>query len=101
MDNVTPLPTPDQDLVGPGSQREKGGMTDFDGLPVLISVPRAAELLGISRASAYRYAESGELPVKRFVAAFSSSGTDFATFWRQRERPRSAKGKDLPLLLRW
>jgi excisionase family DNA binding protein len=66
MDNVTPLPTPDQDPVGTGSQREKGGITDFDGLPVLISVPRAAELLGISRASAYRYAESGELPVKRF-----------------------------------
>jgi excisionase family DNA binding protein len=41
-------------------------MTDFDGLPVLLSVPQAAELLGISRASAYRYAESGELPVKRF-----------------------------------
>ena len=36
------------------------------GVPVLISVPQAAELLGISRASAYRYAESGELPVKRF-----------------------------------
>jgi excisionase family DNA binding protein len=66
MDNVTPLPTPAQDPMGPGSQREKGGMTDFEGLPVLISVPRAAELLGISRASAYRYAESGELPVKRF-----------------------------------
>ena len=66
MDNVTPLPTPDEDRMGPGSQRGKGGMTDFDGLPVLISVPHAAELLGISRASAYRYAESGELPVKRF-----------------------------------
>lgn len=66
MDNVTLLPTPDQDPRGPGSQREKGGMTDFEGLPVLISVPKAAELLGISRASAYRYAESGELPVKRF-----------------------------------
>ena len=40
-------------------------MTDFDGLPVLIPVPRAAELLGISRASAYRYVKAGELPVKR------------------------------------
>ena len=65
MDNVTPLPTPDEDRMSPGSQQGKGGMTDFDGLPVLISVPRAAELLGISRASAYRYAESGELPIKR------------------------------------
>lgn len=37
-------------------------------LPPLISVPRAAEILGLSRASAYRYAASGELPVKRFGA---------------------------------
>lgn len=34
-------------------------------LPALISVPLAAELLGLTRASAYRYAASGELPVKR------------------------------------
>ena len=34
-------------------------------LPALLTVPRAAELLGISRASAYRYAASGELPVRR------------------------------------
>ncbi len=34
-------------------------------LPALISVPRAAEILGLTRASAYRYAASGELPVKR------------------------------------
>jgi excisionase family DNA binding protein len=34
-------------------------------LPALLTVPRAAELLGISRASAYRYAASGELPVHR------------------------------------
>lgn len=40
-------------------------MTDLDVLPVLMSVPRAAELLGISRASAYRYAASGDLPVRR------------------------------------
>ncbi|GAA1880526.1 hypothetical protein GCM10009836_72270 [Pseudonocardia ailaonensis] len=40
-------------------------MHDFDGLPVLIPVPAAAEILGISRASAYRYAECGDLPVRR------------------------------------
>lgn len=34
-------------------------------LPALLGVPRAAEILGISRASAYRYAESGDLPAKR------------------------------------
>jgi excisionase family DNA binding protein len=41
-------------------------MTDFDELPVLITVPRAAALLGISRASAYRYIELGLLPIMRF-----------------------------------
>jgi hypothetical protein len=35
-------------------------------LSALIPVPRAAELLGLSRASAYRYAAAGELPTKRF-----------------------------------
>jgi hypothetical protein len=35
-------------------------------LPALLTVPRAAAILGISRASAYRYAAAGELPIKRF-----------------------------------
>ena len=34
-------------------------------LPALIPVPTAAKILGLSRASAYRYAATGELPVKR------------------------------------
>jgi predicted site-specific integrase-resolvase len=34
-------------------------------LPALLSVPRTAQILGISRASAYRYAAAGELPIKR------------------------------------
>jgi excisionase family DNA binding protein len=38
---------------------------ELDGLPALLSVSKAADLLGISRASAYRYAESGDLPVRR------------------------------------
>ncbi|MGQ0574469.1 MAG: helix-turn-helix domain-containing protein [Pseudonocardia sp.] len=37
----------------------------FSGEPLLIPVPRAAALLGVSRASAYRYAETGVLPVVR------------------------------------
>ena len=37
----------------------------FAGLPLLIAVPEAAKLLGISRTAAYRFASSGELPVKR------------------------------------
>jgi predicted site-specific integrase-resolvase len=36
----------------------------LDQAPALISVPEAARILGISRASAYRYAAAGELPVK-------------------------------------
>ncbi|PPK90847.1 helix-turn-helix protein [Kineococcus xinjiangensis] len=39
----------------------------FDGLPVLISVPRAALILGLSRASAYRLAASGALPTRRLA----------------------------------
>ena len=36
----------------------------FASLPLLIPVPRAAELLGISRAAAYRFASSGALPTR-------------------------------------
>jgi hypothetical protein len=38
--------------------------SQLDNLPLLLAVPRAATLLGISRASAYRLAASGELPVR-------------------------------------
>lgn len=37
----------------------------LDGLPALVSIPKAAALLGIARASAYRYAAAGELPTRR------------------------------------
>jgi excisionase family DNA binding protein len=37
----------------------------FAGLPLLIPVPTAAKLLGISRAAAYRFASAGVLPTKR------------------------------------
>jgi excisionase family DNA binding protein len=37
----------------------------FNDLPLLLAVPRAASLLGISRATAYRLVASGELPVRR------------------------------------
>lgn len=40
-------------------------MIDFESLPALLTVPRTAALLGLSRASAYRYAESGDLPTRR------------------------------------
>ena len=39
--------------------------TEDKPLTALLTIPRAAELLGISRASAYRYAAAGELPVHR------------------------------------
>ena len=38
---------------------------EFKDLPLLLAVPRAAKLLGISRASAYRLAASGDLPIRR------------------------------------
>ncbi|KLL09952.1 MULTISPECIES: helix-turn-helix domain-containing protein [Protofrankia] len=41
------------------------GPDPLDGLPALISVERAAGLLGLSRAGAYRLASSGELPSRR------------------------------------
>jgi excisionase family DNA binding protein len=37
----------------------------LEGLPLLLTVDRVAGLLGISRASAYRYASSGILPSTR------------------------------------
>jgi predicted DNA-binding transcriptional regulator AlpA len=37
----------------------------FKGLPLLIPVPRAAKMLGVSRAAAYRLTLSGELPNRR------------------------------------
>lgn len=40
-------------------------MIDTTALPALISVPKAAELVGLSRATAYRFAASGELPTRR------------------------------------
>jgi excisionase family DNA binding protein len=40
-------------------------MKDFDNLPVLITVPKAAAILGLSRASAYRLASDGQLPARR------------------------------------
>jgi hypothetical protein len=38
----------------------------FDDLPALIPVPIAGEILGLTRATAYRYAATGALPIRRF-----------------------------------
>lgn len=53
------------DRPGGGERHHGGGSDPFAGLPLLIPVPQAAKLIWISRAAAYRYAASGELPVKR------------------------------------
>ena len=37
----------------------------FEGLPILVAVPVAAKLLGLSRSTAYRLVLAGELPVRR------------------------------------
>jgi len=46
------------------TQRRDSG-DPFASLPLLIPVPAAAKLIGISRAAAYRFASSGVLPSKR------------------------------------
>ena len=47
-------------------ERQHDGINDpFAGLPLLIPVPQAAKLIGISRAAAYRFASAGDLPTKR------------------------------------
>ena len=53
--------------LGKGSVDEESRtpLSLLDDLPLLIAVPKAAKLLGISRTSAYRLAASGELPTRR------------------------------------
>jgi predicted DNA-binding transcriptional regulator AlpA len=46
-------------------QPELSANDPFAGLPLLIPVPQAAKLIGISRAAAYRFASAGELPTKK------------------------------------
>lgn len=43
-----------------------GQRISFDDLPPLIPVPVAGEILGFTRATAYRYAATGWLPTRRF-----------------------------------
>jgi predicted DNA-binding transcriptional regulator AlpA len=50
---------------GPSCFDTEDTVIDVETLPALISVPRAAELIGLSRASAYRFAASGDLPTRR------------------------------------
>ncbi len=40
-------------------------MSTHASLPALLTITRAAAILGLSRATAYRYAAAGELPTKR------------------------------------
>jgi predicted DNA-binding transcriptional regulator AlpA len=52
----------------------------FAGLPLLIPVPLAAKLIGISRAAAYRFASAGDLPTKKLgrrVYVISAKLRDF------------------------
>ncbi len=46
--------------------RVNGRSIAFDDLPALIPVPTAGEILGLTRATAYRYAAMGGLPIRRF-----------------------------------
>ena len=42
----------------------------FNELPLLLTVPRAAQLLGITRAATYRLVASGELPGRRLGGVY-------------------------------
>lgn len=46
----------------PGRALDAPTAPDLSDLPLLIPVPRAAQLLGISRSAAYRCASCGDLP---------------------------------------
>jgi excisionase family DNA binding protein len=50
------------DPITPTGQFTRGAPSPLDDLPILIPVPTAARLLGISRSAAYRCTASGELP---------------------------------------
>lgn len=50
---------------GPSEEQQRPPQRTLDELPRLISVAHAATVLGISRASAYRYAAAGDLPTVR------------------------------------
>jgi predicted DNA-binding transcriptional regulator AlpA len=58
-----PAPAPSEAVMANSS--DQAGHDPFAELPLLIPVPRAAQLLGISRAAAYRFASAGDLPTKR------------------------------------
>jgi predicted DNA-binding transcriptional regulator AlpA len=49
-----------------GHESRRDSASDpFAGLPLLIPVPEAARLIGISRAAAYRFSGAGDLPTRR------------------------------------
>ena len=54
-----------QDRLHDSGDRRDDANDPFAGLPLLIPVPQAAKLIGISRAAAYRFASAGDLPIKK------------------------------------
>lgn len=48
--------------ISPNSTAPSHGSIGLEGMPILIPIPRAAQLLGISRSAAYRCASCGDLP---------------------------------------
>lgn len=48
------------------TQEHTGDDGELAGLPLLLPIPRAANLLGISRSLAYRCAKTGALPTTSF-----------------------------------
>lgn len=62
---TTPCPTREGEPLTTPLTSDHGTADPMAGLPLLLAVPAAARLLGVSRASAYRLAASGELPSRR------------------------------------
>jgi predicted DNA-binding transcriptional regulator AlpA len=60
---VKPTPRNNGEIMSRNSAVKES--VDLNSLPLLISVPMAAKILGLSRASAYRLATSGDLPSRR------------------------------------
>jgi hypothetical protein len=69
-------------------------------LPALLSVPTAARLLGLSRASAYRYDAAGELPTNDTGGGCTSSAPGSQTCSVTAARQPGGKRTDGPLVSR-
>lgn len=62
---ITPPTAPSPSTHAPTVARASGADSRWDSLPLLLPIPRAAQLLGISTTKAYRWVARGDLPARR------------------------------------